>query len=321
MSFDHHDIPEPQSSPDQPDQPDEPVGPHVLPAFDKVKRVDLDLGTLPTPDPDRPGRRRWRRHEVSEIRSMANANLTREQQRLDAMMRSNGLEQEATQYGDPAVSHGRKAVAGESTRSALGAETMQKIDALAAGGFDIVTMADPAAHQAVSAVFLQLVVWELFGVRPSELRAIASRRGRPPQVDPDGDVLAVIVQALRWLGLRMNRVRGTEIEEAFGIRRQRVSDLERRDVRLEWLKGTPGWGVVGVEAPAEPTPRSDHEVTEVLAQIAALRADMQAVREDSAETKRVVLETAARIRDRFPTDGEVTAAVEALIDSVGGGGQ
>lgn len=60
-------------------------------------------------------------------------------------------------------------------------------------------------------------------------------------------------------------------------------------------------------------PEGDEEVTEVLAQLEAMRADIAIVREDSAETRRVVVDAAERIRLRFPSDAEISSAVEELI--------
>ena len=46
--------------------------------------------------------------------------------------------------------------------------------------------------------------------------------------------------------------------------------------------------------------KEDAEVTQVLEELRAMRAELAEVREDAAETRRVTLETAERIRERFP---------------------
>jgi hypothetical protein len=69
--------------------------------------------------------------------------------------------------------------------------------------------------------------------------------------------------------------------------------------------------------------KEDAEVTEVLEELRALRAEVAEVREDAAETRqdaaetrRLAVETAERIRERFPTDAEVSFAVDELIASI-----
>lgn len=62
--------------------------------------------------------------------------------------------------------------------------------------------------------------------------------------------------------------------------------------------------------------KEDAEVTQVLEELRAMRAELAEVREDTAETRRVALETAQRIRERFPTDAEVTSAVDELLASI-----
>lgn len=153
-----------------------------------------------------------------------------------------------------------------------------------------------------------------------EWLALATSRGkRTPEKARAREALALVVQLLREAGFSSRA-----IQRALGLSASQVTRLAQneipnfRRVLEESFTAVSVGTVIARDGSYErvhvfhqseiPEELGDDEVTEVLAEIRAMREELSATREDVARI-------ANRLRGKFPDDEEIAAAIDELIAS------